>query len=127
MSPISDHVKRYLKHEISTGKLLELIPERHDLVGAFGQAFDDLNSPKETKLAWEDLNINTNFRGNGEWRDVKGKLKVHVSIKNASFVMHTFWIKDWTPEKPETKAAILLEMNRTLSRIYKSIERFFPT
>lgn len=68
------------------------------------------------ELSWEDLNVRTTG-----WKDREGRLRVFVSIKGCAFVNHTFWIDGWTPDKPETRASVLLMINRELDRKIKSL------
>jgi hypothetical protein len=122
--PIANHVRRFLRNEISTGKLLELVSSPHDLCGAFGQVFDESKITENKKLHWSDLNVNAGSRQIQDWRNRKGELRVHVSVRGIAFVMHTFWFKDWTPEKPETQAAILLVMNKHLTEQIREIKEW---
>ena len=118
-----DPIQRYLRHEISIGKLVELVTHPYDLIGGFANYIDELKQVPPP-LRWENLQINANKRYQGEWKNRNGETRVHVSLIDCSFVMHTFWIKGFNPDSPVTRAMILLMMNKKLNDFHVKMKKY---
>lgn len=75
-------------------------------------------------LTWEDIKVSTGFHGNQEWRSSDGKLRVHAVLKQCSSVCYTFWTEKWSPEKAETRQALILQLNKRLLKQFKNLQTY---
>lgn len=86
-------------------------------------------------MTWNDLNVTPGIRYSHrdekgivyqEWTSSEGERRIQVSLKGASFVSHTFWIKGFNVNSGVTRAVILLIMQKELSRKLKALNKFIP-
>lgn len=83
------------------------------------------------QLTWDDLKVTTGkaYYGRNEgykpFQDSRGRIRIHVSLKECSFVCHTFWIKDWSGEATPTQQAVfLLEIYRKLKNVRRRLNLY---
>lgn len=72
-----------------------------------------------TKLLWRHVRITPTF-----WNNRNGERRVHVSLKGASFVMHTFWIKDPDFTDLGLRERILKKLNAKLLNAAKRVAKY---
>jgi len=61
------------------------------------------------------------------WKDSSGRTRVHASLIGCSFVMKTFWFKEYNPDNPAQRASILIQIQSQLRRLVHRLKTYEQT